>query len=142
MSTPWVYVTRQLHFNAAHRLFNPAFSDEKNDRVFGKCNNVNGHGHNYEIEITVFGPVDPETGYVIDLKEIKDLAEEVIIQDCDHRHLNLDVPWLRGINPTAENLVIAFWNRLNPHFTSAKLFNIRLYETPRNFVDYRGPHAG
>lgn len=142
MNTPWVYVTRQLHFNAAHRLFNPAFSDEENDRVFGLCNNRNGHGHNYEIEITVYGPVDPGTGYVIDLKEIKDLAEEVIIQDCDHRHLNLDVPWLSGVNPTAENLVIAFWERLNPHFKTAKLHNIRLYETPRNFVDYRGPLAG
>lgn len=138
MNQPIVFVTRKLHFNAAHRLFNPAFSDEKNDLIFGKCNNVNGHGHNYEIEVTVSGSIDPETGYVIDLKVLKDIVDQLIVEECDHKHLNYDVPWLKGINPTAENLVVAFWNRLDGQFKQGKLHVIRLYETERNYVEYFG----
>ncbi|MCK6601093.1 MAG: 6-carboxytetrahydropterin synthase [Bacteroidetes bacterium] len=138
MKTPIVCVTRQLHFSSAHRLFNQAFSAGKNSEIFGKCNNENGHGHNYTIEVTVRGPVDPETGYVIDLKVLKSVVDELIVDDCDHKHLNFDVPWLTGIIPTAENLVVAFWNRLQPKIIQGKLHAIRLYETERNFVDYFG----
>lgn len=138
MTQPVVFVTRKLHFNAAHRLFNPSFSNEKNDEIFGKCNNANGHGHNYEIEVTISGQIDPETGYVIDLKILKDIVDRLIVEECDHRHLNFDVPWLQGINPTAENLVVAFWNRLAGSFKQGKLHVIRLYETERNYVEYFG----
>lgn len=138
MAQPVVFVTRKLHFNAAHRLFNPSFSNEKNDEIFGKCNNANGHGHNYEIEVTVSGHIDPETGYVIDLKVLKEIVDRLIVEECDHRHLNFDVPWLQGINPTAENLVVAFWNRLAGSFNQGKLHVIRLYETERNYVEYFG----
>lgn len=138
MAQPIVFVTRKLHFNAAHRLFNPTFSNEKNDDIFGKCNNANGHGHNYEIEVTVSGQIDPETGYVIDLKVLKEIVDRLIVEECDHKHLNFDVPWLQGINPTAENLVVAFWNRLAGHFKQGKLHVIRLYETERNYVEYFG----
>src|SRR5947207_15098213 len=105
-----VYVTRKAHFSAAHRLFNPTFSDEKNDAIFDKCNNPMGHGHNYTIEVTVGGIPDPETGYVIDLKQLAQLMEERIVSKVDHKHLNYDVPELSGVIPTAENLAIVFWS--------------------------------
>jgi len=135
-----VRVTRRLHFNAAHRLHRPDWSDERNAEVFGPCANPNWHGHNYEIEVTVAGEPDPETGYVMDLGELKQLVNARVIDDVDHRNLNLEVPWLEGMNPTTENFVIAIWERLVDGLPSGvDLERIVLYETPRNFVEYTGP---
>lgn len=135
---PTVYVTRRTHFNAAHRLHNPDKSDEWNRETFGKCNSPNWHGHNYVLEVTVAGEPDPETGYVIDLSDLKRIVTEQITDVCDHRNLNLDVPFLDGILPSAENMAIAFWSRLEPHVTGGRLWSIRLQETERNVVEYRG----
>ncbi|MCF3649323.1 6-pyruvoyl trahydropterin synthase family protein [Synoicihabitans lomoniglobus] len=137
-----VYVTRQVHFNAAHRLHNPAKSAAWNRTTFGPCNNAKWHGHNYELEVTVAGEPDPDTGYVIDLGALKTILEERILRDCDHRNLNEEVKWLRGIIPSAENLAIAFWTRIAPVLPSGRLHRVRLLETPRNFVDYYGPDGG
>jgi 6-pyruvoyltetrahydropterin/6-carboxytetrahydropterin synthase len=134
-----VYVTRRLHFNAAHRMHNPQWDDAQNAEVFGLCNNANWHGHNYELEVTVAGIPDADTGYVIDLKTLKDLVDEHITQHVDHRNLNLDVPFMQGIIPSSENFAIAIWNQLTPHLLPHQLHSIKLYETPRNFVEYRGP---
>ncbi len=136
-----VYVTRKAHFNAAHRLHNPDQPAHWNRETYGPCNNPRWHGHNYEIEITVRGTPDPLTGYVIDLHQLQALIDEAIIAPCDHRNLNEEVPFLRGLIPTTENLVIAFWKRLSPLLTSGQLHRIRLYETERNFADYYGPDA-
>jgi 6-pyruvoyltetrahydropterin/6-carboxytetrahydropterin synthase len=136
-----IYVTRKVHFSAAHRLFNPKFSEKKNFEIFDKCANVNGHGHNYDLEVTVAGDPDPETGYVIDLKELKRIVNEHFISKVDHKHLNLDVDFLKGINPTAENIAIACWNQLSGHIQNGKLYSVRLYETERNFVEYKGGQA-
>lgn len=133
-----VYVTRRTHFNAAHRLHNPDRSDEWNRQTFGKCNSPNWHGHNYVLDVTVAGEPDAETGYVIDLSELKRIVTDRIIDMCDHRNLNLDVPFLEGILPSAENLVIAFWKELEPHIAGGRLWSIRLQETERNIVEYRG----
>lgn len=133
-----VYVTRKVHFNAAHRLFNPNWSDEQNEAVFGLCNNKNWHGHNYELEVTVCGIPNPETGYVIDLKILSDLLEEKVIQKVDHKNLNLDVDFLQNIIPTAENIAIAIWYRICDDLPSGTLYSVKLYETPRNFVEYKG----
>jgi len=138
---PLIYVTRRAHFSAAHRLFNPSFSDQENAAVFDKCANANGHGHNYYIEVTVAGHADPRTGYVIDLKRLKAIIEEQFIAHVDHRHLNLDVPFMHGINPTAENIVVACWNRLEPHIDMGRLCSVRLYETENNFAEYKGDHT-
>jgi 6-pyruvoyltetrahydropterin/6-carboxytetrahydropterin synthase len=135
---PVVYVTRRVHFNAAHRLHNPSKTDEWNARVFGKCNNANWHGHNYVLEVTVAGNPDPETGYVIDLGILRTIIEERIIEKCDHRNLNLEVDFLEGILPSSENLVMAFWKQLEPAIPSGRLYSIRLFETERNYVEYRG----
>lgn len=139
--TGTVYVTRQAHFNAAHRLHNPDQSAAWNQATFGPCNNPQWHGHNYVLEVTVAGEPDPLTGYVIDLGVLKQLIESRIIRDCDHRNLNEEVPWLRGLIPSAENLAIAFWQRLAPALSAGRLHQIRLFETPRNFVDYFGPEG-
>lgn len=138
MTKPLIYVTRKMHFNAAHRLHNPNLSEDENIRLFGVCNNKNGHGHNYEIEVTVCGSPDDISGYLIDLKQLKEIIEKEIVSECDHKHLNYDVKWLEGINPTAENLVISFWNRLVGKINNGKLYAVKLYETERNFVEYRG----
>ncbi len=135
---PEVTVTRRLGFNAAHRLHDPALSDEENRAVFGKCNNPSGHGHNYKLDVSVQGEVDPRTGYVIDLKVLRDLVEEMLIERLDHRHLNVDVEFLRGINPTAENIVVACWQVLEPAVTPGRLVRLRLWETENNYVDYEG----
>ncbi|MEX2527771.1 MAG: 6-carboxytetrahydropterin synthase [Gemmatimonadota bacterium] len=136
---PRVQVTRRVHFSAAHRLFRPEWSEERNLQVFGACSNPLGHGHNYEVDVTVEGPVDPETGYVLDLKILKELLEERVLQDVDHRNLNEEVPWLAGKNPTTENLVVAIWRRIAPALPPAiELVRIVLWETPRNYVEYRG----
>src|ERR1035437_6245394 len=119
-----VYVTRKAHFSAAHRLFNPEFSDEENERVFDKCNNPRGHGHNYTIEVTVAGEPATKTGYVIDLKKLSELIDDVILAKVDHKHLNYDVPELAGIIPTAENIALVFWKLLVPHIANGKLYSI------------------
>ncbi len=135
---PLVYVTRKVHFNAAHRLHNPERSDEWNRRVFGKCNNPNWHGHNYVLEVTVAGEPDPETGYVVDLSELKRIVEEKIVSKCDHANLNLDVDFLRGVMPSTENFAVAIWNELAPALPAGRLHSVRLHETDRNSAEYRG----
>jgi 6-pyruvoyltetrahydropterin/6-carboxytetrahydropterin synthase len=134
-----VFVTRQVHFNAAHRLYNPAESRRWNERTFGPCANPNGHGHNYVLEVTVRGRPDRRTGYVLDLGELKRIVERAVVGPCDHRNLNKDVDFLKGVIPTTENLVVAFWRRIAPRIRAGELHSLRLYETPRNFADYRGP---
>ena len=137
-----VRVTRRVHWNSAHRLFRPDWSDERNADVFGACSNPHWHGHNYEMDVTVSGPVDPETGYVLDLKILRDLLEERVVQDLDHRNLNVEVPWLEGVNPTTENLVVAIWGRVHDRLPEGiALERIVLWETPRNYVEYTGDQA-
>jgi 6-pyruvoyltetrahydropterin/6-carboxytetrahydropterin synthase len=136
-----VYVTRRAHFCAAHRLFNPAWSEVKNAEVFGKCNNPNGHGHNYDIEVTVAGEPPADTGMVIDLKKLADIVEREIIDRVDHKHVNHDVDFLQGVIPTAENMAVAFWKILEPRIREGHLYSIRLYESVNNFVEYRGGEA-
>lgn len=134
-----VYVTRRLVFSASHRLFNPTWSDEKNDEVFDKCNNPNGHGHNYILEVTIAGKPNPETGYVIDLKELKDILKQCIEKEVDHKHLNYDVQFLRGVIPTVENLAVVFWNEIEDNLKNGhKLHRIKLWETENNIVEYYG----
>lgn len=135
-----VYLTRQVHFSAAHRLHNPARSLAWNRRRYGLCANPGWHGHNYVLEITVRGRPDPETGYVMDLGELKRIVHRAVIDPCDHHNLNTEVKFLRGKIPTTENLVIAFWQEIAPRLPSAAtLHRVRLYETPRNLADYYGP---
>ena len=133
-----VFVTRKAQFSAAHRLYNPAWSDEKNDRVFGKCNNPNGHGHNYTLEVTVAGEPPKDTGMVIDLKLLADILEKEIIERVDHKHLNLDVDFMRGMIPTAENIATAFWGILQKKIPEGRLHAIKLYESDNNIIEYRG----
>jgi 6-pyruvoyltetrahydropterin/6-carboxytetrahydropterin synthase len=133
-----LYVTKKIEFSASHRLFNPNFSDIKNDEIFDKCNNFFGHGHNYLLEVTVAGTPDPQTGYVIDLKKLKRILKNEIIDKVDHKHLNHDVDCLKGIIPTAENLVITFWNLIYDKITDGKLYKIRLYESDSSYVEYFG----
>ncbi len=133
-----VYVTRKAGFSASHRLYNPSWPDEKNRAVFGKCNNPNGHGHNYELEVTVGGDPPSETGMVIDLKKLADIIDRVIVERVDHKHMNQDVDFMRGIIPTAENMAVAFWKLLQPEIKEGTLISIRLYESYNNFVEYRG----
>jgi 6-pyruvoyltetrahydropterin/6-carboxytetrahydropterin synthase len=133
-----IYVTRREHFSAAHRLFNPSWDHEQNDRVFGKCNNPAGHGHNYYVEVTVAGEIDPATGYVVDLKELKQVIIEHVIRKVDHRNLNTDVDFLQGVIPTAENIAVGIWKQLVDRIPSGRLHQVRLYETEKNFIDYRG----
>jgi len=134
-----IVVTRRVHFNAAHRLHNPEFSDAWNKATYGLCNNPNWHGHNYELEVSVIGEPDPRTGYVCDLSSLKQLLNDVIVQRCDHRNLNIEVDFLTGVIPTTENLVIAFWNEIAPKLKSGRLQRVRLYESERNFAEYYGP---
>jgi 6-pyruvoyltetrahydropterin/6-carboxytetrahydropterin synthase len=131
-----VSVYRREHFNAAHRLHNPAWDEEKNDSVFGKCNNPNYHGHNYELEVKLTGEPSPETGFVIDLKYLSDIINETVIEKLDHKNLNLDVPEFAHLNPTAENIAIVIYNILRDKIDDKMDMQIRLYETPRNFVEY------
>ena len=138
-SSTTVLVSRRESFNAAHQLRDPGKSDEENERLFGKCANL--HGHNYVLEVIVAGEVEPDTGYVMDLGELKRLLQRAILDKCDHRNLNDEVDFLRGINPSTENLVIAFWNEIEPHIMAGKLHRVRLYETPRNFAEYLGPDS-
>jgi len=133
-----VTVSRKAHFNAAHRLYRKDWSFEKNDSVFGKCNNANFHGHNYELTVSVTGEIDPETGYVIDIKELAGLIYEEIEVAFDHKNLNLDVPEFADLNPTAENIAVVTWNKLRNRIKNELALEVILYETPRNFVSYKG----
>lgn len=135
-----VYITRQVHFNSAHRLHNPAKSLAWNRKQYGLCNQT--HGHNYVLEITVKGAPDPVTGYVVDLGGLKQLMNETVADLCDHRSLNDDVAFLRGIIPSTENLVIAFWHQIEPRLKAGKLHCVRLFETPRNYAEFFGPDRG
>jgi len=136
-----VFVTRQVHFNAAHRLMNATKTARWNEKKFGPCNNPHWHGHNYVLEATVRGEADAESGYVIDLAELKRVLHVAVVDKCDHRNLNTDVDFLRGVIPTTENLVIAFWHEIARRLTGGRLHRVRLYETPRNFADFYGPDA-
>ena len=135
---PNVTVTRRLKFNAAHRVHNPALSDEENTALFGRCNNPNWHGHNYTLDVSVTGPVDDKTGYVVDLGALKKIAEAVVVDQVDHRNMNIDVPFMQGIIPTAENIVVAFWRALEPAVRPGRLSKLVLWETDNNYVEYRG----
>ncbi len=136
---PTVYITRTVHFNAAHRLHNPAKPDAWNRETFGRCNNPNWHGHNYELDVTVAGEPDPDTGFVIDLSDLKRIVNERVVDHLDHRNLNLDVPWLQGVMPSTENVAVAIWERLVDAIPApGRLHEIVLRETPRNRVTYRG----
>ena len=133
-----IFITRKIEFSAGHRLFNPNFSDEQNKATFGLCNNPNGHGHNYVLEVTLSGEVCSDTGMVFDLKELKKLIQREIIDKVDHKNLNVDVDYLKGMIPTAENLAIKFWEILEPKINKGRLHEIKLYESERNYVVYRG----
>jgi 6-pyruvoyltetrahydropterin/6-carboxytetrahydropterin synthase len=134
-----VSITRQVHFNSAHRLHNPTKSQAWNEKHYGLCTNPHWHGHNYVLEVTLRGAPEPETGYVMDLGELKRILHAAVVDKCDHRNLNDEVDFLRGIIPSTENLVIAFWNEIAPHIKHGRLHCVRLYETPRNFAEYHGP---
>lgn len=133
-----VYLTRKAEFSASHFYHNPEFTPEENRRLFGKCNNPNGHGHNYTVEVTVKGEIDPRSGFVVDLKQLKEILEREVLSVLDHRFLNKEVPEFTRAIPTTENLAINIWQRLQPKLAIAKLHRVRLYETPDLFVDFYG----
>lgn len=133
-----ISLTRKVEFSAAHFYWNDAWSREKNEEVFGRCANRNGHGHNYTLEVTVTGRVDPVTGFVVDLKQLKDVMEREVVEVYDHRHLNLEVPEFAKRVPTTENIAIAIWKRLEGKIPGAKLERVRVYEMPDLFADYCG----
>jgi len=135
---PVCAVTRRVHFNAAHRLHNPAESDAWNRATYGPCNNLNFHGHNYELDVTVEGSIDPATGYVLDIAVLKQLADQHICSVLDHRNLNLDVPWFRDRIPSAEHIAVFCWEALAAVLPAGRLQRVRLWETPRNYVEYIG----
>ena len=140
--TGTVFITRQVHFNSAHRLHNPAKSQAWNKRQYGLCTNPHWHGHNYVLEVTLKGQPDPVTGYIIDLGELKRILHRAVVDKCDHRNLNDEVPFLKNIIPSTENLVLAFWAQIAPHIKRpATLHCVRLYETPRNYAEYFGPET-
>jgi 6-pyruvoyltetrahydropterin/6-carboxytetrahydropterin synthase len=138
MTQPTVYLTRKAEFAASHYYHNPELSPEENQRLFGKCNNPNGHGHNYLLEVTVKGKVDPRSGFVVDLKELKDILGREVLEAMDHRFLNKEVPEFARRIPTTENIAIAVWQRLQPRLERAQLHRVRVYETPDLFVDFYG----
>nr|WP_321224708.1 6-carboxytetrahydropterin synthase [uncultured Psychroserpens sp.] len=133
-----VTVSRKAHFNAAHRLYRKDWSFEKNDEIFGKCNNPNYHGHNYELIVSVTGEINPETGYVIDMKILKDIIKAEVEDAFDHKNLNVEVPEFKTLNPTAENIVVVIYNKIKPKLDNDLDVEVTLYETPRNFVSYTG----
>ncbi len=138
LRTEMVFLTRKAEFSASHYYHNPEFTPEENQRIFGKCNNPNGHGHNYTLEVTVKGQVDPRSGFVVDLKELKDIMNREVIDALDHRFLNKEVPEFSSAIPTTENLAISIWDRLKAKLSVAELHRVRVYETPDLFVDYYG----
>lgn len=134
----YISVFRKAHFNAAHRLHNENWTDEKNQEIFGLCNNPHYHGHNYELEVKVSGQVDEETGYLIDLKILNQIIEQYVLREFDHKNLNIQVEAFRNLNPTAENIAIVIWNKLRSKLEEKFDLSVRLYETPRNYVEYDG----
>lgn len=133
-----VTVSRKAHFNAAHRLYRKDWTDEKNNLVFGKCNNANFHGHNYELIVSVTGEINPETGFVIDMKDLAEIILQEVELPFDHKNLNLDVPEFAELNPSAENIAVVIWQKIRTRIESSMTLDVTLYETPRNFVSYRG----
>ncbi len=133
-----VYVTRRETFNAAHRLYNPNYSDEENLRIFGKCSNPHWHGHNYVLEVVVKGEVDESTGFVINQKDLKKIIREKVIDKMDHKNLNIETDFMEGVIPTSENIVIAIWGQLVNEIKQGKLYSVKLYETENNYFEYRG----
>ncbi len=134
-----IFLTRHEHFNAAHKLYNPNWSEEKNNTVFGKCANANWHGHNYELMVTIKGEVDPETGFLMDAKKLSDILQKEVCEKLDHKNLNLDVDFMQGVLASTENLAMAIWQQITPHLpTNVKLHCVKLYETPRIGVEYYG----
>ncbi len=133
-----VTVHRKAHFNAAHRLYRKDWNDERNEEVFGKCSNPNFHGHNYELIVSVTGTPNPETGFVMDLKILKDLIYSEVEKPFDHKNLNIEVPEFKELNPTAENIAVVIWNKLRNKIQEDHDLEVTLYETPRNFVTYKG----
>ncbi|MGH9353163.1 MAG: 6-carboxytetrahydropterin synthase [Terriglobia bacterium] len=137
-----IYLTRRAEFSASHYYHNPKFSEEENRRIFGKCSNPHGHGHNYTLEVTVKGEVDPDTGMVLNLKDLKKLLEAEVLEAMDHKFLNAEVPAFATMIPTTENIAIEIWNRLAPKLTFGKLHRVRLYETQDLYADYYGDDDG
>ena len=133
-----VYITRRETFASAHRLFKPELTDDENLKLFGKCSNPNWHGHNYILEVIVAGKVVPDTGFVMDLKDLKEIVRKNVISKVDHKNLNLDTDFMKGKIPTSENIVIAIWNELEDKITKGKLFSVKLYETENNYFEYKG----
>jgi len=133
-----VYLTRLEHFNAAHKLYNPSWTKEQNDAVFGKCANENWHGHNYELYVTIKGEPDPDTGFLFDAKQLSEIIQEHVIEKLDHKNLNLDVAWFRDLNPTSENIALVCWRELRAALPADLTLRLRLWETPRNYVDFEG----
>lgn len=133
-----VTISRKAHFNAAHRLYRKDWTSEKNDLVFGKCNNTNFHGHNYDLIVSVTGAIDPETGFVMDVKILADIIHDEVESQFDHKNLNLDVPDFKDLNPTAENIAVVIWNKIRKRISLEFDLEVVLYETARNFVTYRG----
>lgn len=133
-----ILLTRKAEFSSSHYYWNPAWTDEENRRVFGKCANLNGHGHNYTLEVTVAGEIDAKTGFVVDLKELKDVMDREVVSVYDHRHLNLEAPEFATAQPTTENIAIAVWKRLDGKIKGARLHRVRVYELPDLFADYYG----
>jgi 6-pyruvoyltetrahydropterin/6-carboxytetrahydropterin synthase len=133
-----VYLTRRETFAAAHRLFKPELSDKENFELFGKCSNPNWHGHNYTLEVTVVGEVDSSTGFVLDIKKLKEIILENVISKVDHKNLNLDTDFMKGIIPTSENITVAIWNQLVDKVPGGKLYSVKLYETENNYFEYKG----
>ncbi len=143
-ASPIVEITHSEEFSASHRLHNLNFSDEENQKLYGPCNNLNGHGHNYELSVTVRGAVPSDTGMVMNLNDLTWILREKILPQVDHKHLNHDVAFLHGVNPTAENIVVCLWNQIEPElerFEGCRLHKIRLYESRNNFVEYRGSRS-
>jgi 6-pyruvoyltetrahydropterin/6-carboxytetrahydropterin synthase len=133
-----IYLTRRETFAAAHRLFKAELSDEENFNLFGKCSNPNWHGHNYTLEVVVAGEIDPETGFVLDIKQLKEIIHKYVISKVDHKNLNIDTDFMKGLIPTSENIVTAIWHQLADKIPNGKLFSVKLYETENNYFEYRG----
>jgi 6-pyruvoyltetrahydropterin/6-carboxytetrahydropterin synthase len=134
-----IYLTRHEHFNAAHKLYNPQWTEEKNQQVFGKCANQNWHGHNYELIITIKGEINPATGFLMDARELSTIIQDRVCEKLDHRNLNMDVDFMQGILASTENLAVAIWNQLTPHLPAGvKLHCVKIYETPRICIEYFG----
>lgn len=133
-----LFITKSVEFSASHRLYNPEWDFQKNQEIYDKCNNPNGHGHNYVLEVTVKGKPNPDTGYVIDLKKLKDILVKNVLIHLDHKHLNVDVDFLKGVIPTVENISVLIWDIVKPHITDGELYKLKLYETPNSWVEYYG----